>query len=143
MGKPGGRIPKLDKTAHDVIVKAVSDGVPRRFAASLAGVTERTLARWLARGRKDASGIFWQFCQDIKGAEAAFIQRNVKEIEAAGLDSWQARAWLLERKFPEEFSLQRQEIAALKKDLAALLKRLGEQNGAGDPGAAAAGAAGE
>jgi hypothetical protein len=41
----------------------------------------------------------------IQKAEAAFIQRQVANVQAAAdKGNWQASAWLLERKFPSEFS---------------------------------------
>jgi hypothetical protein len=139
-GKGRGAIGKLNEATHAAIVKAIGAGLPRRHAAALAGISYVTLHNWLARGRREAEGPYFEFFAALKKAESEFIARNVKAIEVAGKVSWQARAWLLERMFPEEFSSLRQEVAQLKKEHSAILKRLEAQNGqalGGDSGGAA------
>jgi hypothetical protein len=44
------------------------------------------------------------FDRAILAAEAEFIETQVANIRTAAKTSWQASAWLLERKFPEFYS---------------------------------------
>lgn len=78
------------EAARAAILKALKDANTRRAAAAAAGISEATLARWIA----DDEG----FADSIKKAEADAEQTLVKHIrkEAAG-GTWQAAAWLLER----------------------------------------------
>lgn len=110
-----GRIPKLNPETVGIITRGVADGMPRRHAAALAGVSESAVAKWLAAGRKKTSGPHFQFVQAIKKAEAEAIARNVTVVQAAADKSWQAAAWWLERRFPDEFGSESRTVRELKK----------------------------
>jgi hypothetical protein len=91
----GGRPTKRTPEAEALIVEAVSDGLPYRLAAEAGGISYETLNEW----RKG----FSEFSDSLKKAESKAAQAAVKHITAN--DAWQARAWFLERRFPEEFGL--------------------------------------
>jgi hypothetical protein len=59
-------------------------------------VHHTTVGRW----RKELP----EFDTAILAAEAAFIDSQIANIRAAAKTSWQASAWLLERKWPAHFS---------------------------------------
>jgi AcrR family transcriptional regulator len=71
--------------------------MPRRMAAAVAGVGHGTFYRWL-----DNDESFRDACE---AAEGRFIDENLQAIGtvAVELKSWRARAWLLERRFPDLF----------------------------------------
>lgn len=122
-----GQPPKLTSKVQTAIVKALAAGVPRRFAALAADVSERTLYNWLARGRRESRGTYFQFLQAVKKAEAEAVAARVARIaRAAGKGSWQADAWWLERRHPEDFALNRSEVKALARQVAELMRRLDE-----------------
>jgi transposase len=98
-----GRRTKLTDATQKVIVDSIAAGVPQKYAAQRAGIGERTLAGWLAAGRKATKGPFLQFLQAVKKAEADAIARNVAIVQKAAGKSWQAAAWWLERRHHEDF----------------------------------------
>ena len=71
----------------------ISGGSTNEDACALAGISEQTFYRWINE-KSD-------FSELVKKALLAFKQTHVAAI--AGSKHWQARAWLLERKFPNEF----------------------------------------
>lgn len=77
------------------ICQILAEGNPRRTACVLAGVSEETFYTWL-RAKPE-------FSEAIKKAEEEAIRRNVSIIQSAAREHWQAAAWWLERKAPDEF----------------------------------------
>jgi hypothetical protein len=79
------------------ICKLVALGLSANRAAGKVKVHHSTVAEW----RKQDP----DFDAAVQNAEAAFIERQIKIIQtAAKKGTWVAAAWLLERKFPSEFS---------------------------------------
>lgn len=77
------------------ICEILAEGNPRRTACVLAGVSEETFYTWL-RAKPE-------FSEAIKTAESEAIRRNVGIVQTAAKRHWQAAAWWLERKAPDEF----------------------------------------
>lgn len=71
--------------------------------------------KWMARGRKETEGIYFQFVQAIKKARSEAMDRNVEIIQTAAKKTWQAAAWYLERQFPEEFASESKTVRELRK----------------------------
>lgn len=93
-----GRRTKLTPETHERIIQAVRAGLTHERAAAAAGIDERTFYNWMKRGESSTRGIFFQFFQDIKKAEAEGELALVARIQrAASEGTWQAAAWLLER----------------------------------------------
>jgi DNA-directed RNA polymerase beta' subunit len=134
----------LTPTVHKHIVEAAAKGVPRRFFADLAGCTQRNVRLWLARGKKEKKGVYSSLYSAVKRAEASAVLDRVARIEAAAIGGfvtertvitqndgatretekmakpeWTADAWMLERRYPEEFALQRKKDIeeAVRKEL--------------------------
>ncbi len=79
------------------ICKLIASGLSPRRAAEKLRIHHSTLANWRERD-SDLS-------REVANAEAQFIERQIGTIEtAANKGSWQAAAWLLERRYPTEFS---------------------------------------
>jgi hypothetical protein len=131
-----GRPLQIDQKAAAAVIEATGKGVPRGHAADLAGLERTTVWRWMTKGRKQADGPYRIFFNAMKKAEADFIQRNLEKIETAGADSWQAMAWLLERRHPEQFGPQRQEVAMLRKQVQEMLRLVEGRNGKASAGGA-------
>ncbi len=78
-------------------------------ACAKVGINERTFYRWMEKGAKAKSGVFSQFCQAIKLAQAESEIIELSEIKNAAMGkdgqapSWQARAWILERRYPQKW----------------------------------------
>lgn len=79
---------------------AIEAGMSQKRACRVAGISHETLRLWREDPRKaDALTAL------IEEAEAAFEQRMLQVIDKAATenDQWQAAAWRLERKWPEDF----------------------------------------
>ena len=98
----------LTPEVQSAIVGAIEKGATRREAALAAGISETTLYRWLARGEKAQKGQFREFYEAVKQAEEKAVLGFVSAIwEAAQNGKWQAAAWWLERRYPEDWGKQR------------------------------------
>lgn len=124
---------KLTREVIKTIAGHVSKGLTNLDACRVAGINEATLYRWLKQADQAQSGLHLELREALKKAEAAFKQTHLDIIITAAstaskrthkeqiLDKdgkvtktrvtieeipppWQASGWLLERKFPEEFS---------------------------------------
>lgn len=76
----------------------MSNGSNRTDAVALAGISYETFTVWM-RERPE-------FAESIKKAEAVCKQRNITIVQKAAVTTWQAAAWWLERKHPNEFGLK-------------------------------------
>jgi hypothetical protein len=116
-----GRPPKLASEPAAVVLEYVRNGCPRRFAASAACIGRSTLMRWIARGKAERKGQFRDFCDALKKAEAEAVYGRLERINAAAeKGTWQAAAWFLERRYPDEFSSDKRAI----RELAEMVPRL-------------------
>lgn len=86
------RTPEVAKKLLD----AIRVGSTFRLACSYAGIDHATFYRWL---EKDAT-----LATAVKEAEGAAVVGWLAKIEkAASEGNWQAAAWKLERRYPEDF----------------------------------------
>ena len=114
---------KLTPEVADAVVQAVADGLPRGTAAALAGVSASAVYAWLRAGRKRQGRRFVQFLHRIKRAEAEAVLARVQHIDRAATTHWQAAAWWLERRHPEEFGTERKRIRELAKEVKELVEQ--------------------
>jgi len=104
-----GRTSKLTKGVHKVIVEALASGCYRETAAEHAGISTSTFYRWMEQGEADlehdVASPYRDFWEAIKKAEADAEVKAIKLIRAAAEEprTWQAAAWLLERKKPAQW----------------------------------------
>lgn len=70
-------------------------GATYELAAGYGGVTYETFNAW----RHDKP----QFFQAVKDAEAVGAVKWLQKIEAAADEQWQAAAWKLERRYPQDY----------------------------------------
>lgn len=101
MARPTDLTPEL----QEKIVAIVRKGNFRVVAAEACGIGESTLSEWIARGEgrdkdRPQTPEYAAFAAAIKAAEAEAEIAAMAVIESAGLETWQAAAWYLERKFP-------------------------------------------
>lgn len=99
---------KFDSDTCHKIIQLLEQGNYRKTAAAVAGVDETTLLRWIKRGRESKSkGKYYQFYQSVKKAEEKAKAYHLQQIRKASENgSWQASAWYLERKHPQEWGRQ-------------------------------------
>jgi hypothetical protein len=99
----------------DILLSIYADiirGMPMRYAAVRAGITETTAYHWRMQGEADLASDDHKLLREL-GPHALFVQ-TVKEAEAASIDDaltewrsdkqgWARWATLLERRFPADF----------------------------------------
>lgn len=95
---------KLTPELQEEICKYIEIGVPNKQAALACGISETTFYNWIKRGENTNSGKYFKFLESVKKAQAKNVLRNVAIIEKAAQEkNWQAAAWILERKYPEDW----------------------------------------
>jgi hypothetical protein len=97
-----GRPPKLTAEVQEAIVRAVRAGATYRTAAQAAGIAESTFRLWRSQARQGKKQ-YLAFLAAIKKAQAEFLCECAARVLAAGLETWQANAWMLERRAPDEY----------------------------------------
>lgn len=103
--RPPGRPTKLTPDAIAQLEQLVRAGTTIDVAAAAVGVNRATIYRWLAAGEKARKGTYTRDLREaIERARAESESLLVARIgSAAAKGSWQAAAWLLERRFPERW----------------------------------------
>lgn len=135
--KGRGRPAKLTDEITRTITQAIAAGNYQRTAMKLAGIGESTFYQWLELGRQGRKP-YKEFAESVEKAQAQAEARNVAIIEQAASESWQAAAWWLERRFPDDWGRKERVehggnvTLGLYDARDELLKRLGE-DGDGDP----------
>lgn len=109
---------KASTTTIRIILDAIGDGLTQRDAAVLAGICEDTLSLWK---RRDSD-----FSEQIRQKEIEFKRKQVGNITRAAERSWQASAWLLERKYRDEYALKTKDDRDMSDDLKEALKKVSE-----------------
>jgi transposase len=130
-----GRRSKFDD-AKDRLLSAIASGLSYEDSCAMAGISTSTFHIWRSKGEEAKSGKFFEFVAAIKRANAAATAKHVQNINRAALDgetiietrvvvdekgnekektttkkktakAWQASAWLLERRKPNEWGRNR------------------------------------
>jgi transposase len=127
---------KLTPEITDKLCRAIRMGITNEDAASMANIGRSTFYRWKQRGKAAKSGAYRDFWDHIKRAEVeckAILLKRVHDAASGNQEivetrevvrdggvvevitttkrlppAWQAAAWILERKFPDEFGRNRQ-----------------------------------
>lgn len=104
-----GRQTKLTPDVQEKVLHALRLGATHRLACDYAGIHKDTFYDWLKRGEAGAEGdeLFSDFSDLVKKAQAITATDCLLQIQAkAGEGVWQAAAWILERRFPDEYGKQ-------------------------------------
>lgn len=100
-------MPRKSKLTRELIeqaAKLIEEGNYQSHVAQALGIHEDTWYRWMREGAQTKNGLKRRFYEAVKKAEARAIARNVALIQKAAQEgNWQAAAWWLERKFPDEW----------------------------------------
>jgi len=108
-----GRTPKMESWRVERFMQALSTLASMRVCCSYAGISTRTLSRWLENGRRDReqrqdddepTSIYETFLQQYERVSAESELRALGHIQLAGEKNWTAFAWLLERRRPDDYS---------------------------------------
>lgn len=98
MARPTSLTPEVERA----IRIAIENGNYRETAAKAAGVHRNSLRNWVERGESGEEP-FASFLCTLEKAEAVAERRLLKAIRK-GEPAWQAKAWLMERRWPARWS---------------------------------------
>jgi hypothetical protein len=111
-----GRPTKLTRKRAGLIAEALRQGFPFELAAAMGGVTRMTLYNWRRRGERalevaaqagmavhKREAPFAELAFSIQRALAEWELKQIQAIAEAGKRDWRAAAWLLERRYPDEY----------------------------------------
>lgn len=105
---------KLSKERIESVCKYIKLGLPQKVAAAYSGINEATFYRWMERGESNPKSMYGEFCEAVKRAVAeseATLVANIR-LAANKTASWQAAAWMLERRFPDRWArIEKREIS--------------------------------
>ncbi len=95
--------PKITEDLIKIICELKGKGMSNKDICMAVGIHEATLYRWL---NKPSARLHRVLSEEFKKAEARYKQELLDTIRGAALAKrqyWTAAAWLLERKYPDEF----------------------------------------
>lgn len=120
ISRPPGRPHKITPELLELLAELLAAGNPLDTSARLAGISPATLYRWQARGQAAADLEAEE--EPVSATELPYLDlyrtvsasRARAEVEALGIiraaalsGTWQAAAWLLERRRPDLWSRHR------------------------------------
>lgn len=101
MGKKGQDNYKCTKTRVNRILRHIGEGLFRKDACLLAGISRDTFYQWIKEGKHDAKeGKLTnerELYEGLEIAEAKAVKVHVRNVQLAGAKDWKASAWWLER----------------------------------------------
>jgi hypothetical protein len=118
---PAGRPSKFNQTLAKGIIEDIAQLVPYTIAAEAHQIDRSTLYDWINKGFADIQAgktktEFAQFSNAIKKSQCQAVKKLLEDIKK-GEKGWQSRAWILERRFPLEFSTGAQELLQMKEQI--------------------------
>lgn len=115
MGRRMGRTPIFtDPDIKADFLKAIKMGLSIEKACEYAGVNELTFYNYQNKAEEDEKAgkkdtVYIKFIKDFKKARASCVIKHVSIIEeASNKGSWQASAWMLERRFAKDFATKQE-----------------------------------
>ncbi|NWK55655.1 hypothetical protein HW115_08530 [Verrucomicrobiaceae bacterium N1E253] len=88
----------------EVIEKSLLNHNTKRTTCQMAGISTSTLYHWLSVGETAKSGLKRELWVTVNKAQS--ISKTILVNQIAKDSSWQSKAWLLERMYPNEFGRQ-------------------------------------
>lgn len=103
---------KFTPETVETLLNAIGRGLPFHLAAQAAGVAETTFYAWQAgkfprNADKELKAGFSEALTRARGLSALQL---IETISDASAEDWRAAAWILERRFPEDFGKTRVEV---------------------------------
>lgn len=107
MARPTKYTPETVKKITD----AIKLGATYELACNYAGIDYSTFNEWQKTKPK--------FSEAVKAAEGEAAVKWLAKIEAAAAKSWQAAAWKLERRYPQDYgrTIQDHNVTVRREDL--------------------------
>ena len=106
---PAGTNCKLTDEIIEILSGCVNAGLPLCKSAQVVRITHRTLDNWLKRGEDNIGSDdpkeqkYVKLFLALKESESSAITRLLRRVEG-GAPGWQGSAWILERRWWQEFA---------------------------------------
>ena len=101
---------KLNPETQNKIIQGIRVGATHEHAAAYAGIDGSTFYNWMKRGEKEKKGIYFEFFEAVKKAQGESVVGLLAKINQS--DTWQSKAWILERRFPDDYGRQKIDITS-------------------------------
>ncbi len=98
------QLKSLDPNFIDKIMDRFRKGCGSIMMCDSLGIPRSVYYKWLTEGKKEDNEPFTSFRRRVMAAKANYLWSCVTSVKEAGEKSWQANAWLLERKDPQHYS---------------------------------------
>ena len=112
------RRPKLTQEMVDEAIRLKADGLSNGDIVCALGIHESTFYRWIGEPKTKLQR---ELSEGLKKEESAFKRTLLTTIHSAALarnQYWTAAAWLLERKYSDEFGKAERQLDDAKADAA-------------------------
>jgi hypothetical protein len=103
-----GRKSKLTRELIRKMTELLATGSYAYRVAEACGINEATYYEWLSIGEKTPTGIYAEFYDAVKQAEAKAEMVKVNQVSVAGETDWRAAAWFLSHKHRERWGDKQQ-----------------------------------
>jgi DNA-binding XRE family transcriptional regulator len=121
---------KMTPKVLEELYEAIAKGANITDAAGFVGVSRQAIYTLLHKERAKPNS---KILDKIEASRAAFRKSLQDRIIAHGKSSWQAAAWILERRFPGMFgkkdTLMAKEMKELREELATIRAEIGNRQG--------------
>ena len=106
-GKKSQENYKCTKARVNKILRLIGEGLFKKDACLLAGISRETFYQWIRGGKQDAKegkeSLERELYEGLEVAEAKAVMVHVNNIKTAGASDWKASAWWLERTKPNDY----------------------------------------
>jgi len=92
---------KLTPELQAAVCEIIAEGNYAKVAYEACGIPRSTFYRWLRKGKKEKTGKHADFVDSVTMADAIAQRGLMRTVRTASSRSWQAAAWMLERRWPE------------------------------------------
>ena len=89
---------KYSKEKTDTLIKALKLGVSIKSACACAGISSTTYYEWLKQHD--------EFRIAIDSTQYHVERKALRELRKLAKDNWRVWAWLLERRYPDQWSIK-------------------------------------
>lgn len=90
---------KLTPEVTRLFVQALKMSMTIDLASKYAGITNSTFYNWIDRGKREGEGVYFEFLETVNKAIAESALINMEIIQQAAKEgTWQASAWIMERR---------------------------------------------
>jgi hypothetical protein len=110
-----GRKTKLTTQMIEDLCSNIEHGLPIQQACRRVGIVKQTYYNWKRKGQADPDSVYGEFFSRLETAEAECQHRALEAIWLGNKD-WVAKAWLLERRWPELYGRGLDRQAAMQVD---------------------------